>query len=855
MISVGIGFNITQSILPELNQVNHKLNLAGGELTEIIVKSRQVNNELKNTKNQIAGIISVGNSTQGIANGIQNINNQLKNTVRQLVKIVSIKDEIQGGSQTIQRINKKVLQLNAALKDKEPVRVIQNTHKEVLQLNTAISNQKPIKTIENTNKKVINLKKSVNTTTPNVKKLFNEFRGNVSLKVKKVTDETKDLKKSMKSGGIIRKFFGFFKRGSQKARDGLANIGKKNSELFSGISEQFPSLGRFAHLLKNPYVLAAAAAAAAIVATVKLISHLTKVSQEISSVERAVKFGFGANSQQEISGLARKVIALKKEFENVDQNELLGAAKAMSREFGIKGVSALKLLKQGLQATNGQLDIDQLKEYSTQLKNLGFTADQAMALVVKSFQEGVYQDKGADLFKEAGIRLKEMPKATSDALNKLGDSYGRLSEKLQVTSKTGKKLTISTVQGLKNSLKAGEIDVMKSVQFITRAMAKLNVKDRQEVTANIFGSPGEDAGERFLLSLGKTELSMKKLLNLQDPYIKRQNKRLGMEEKIVAVQQGFAPTFNKLKRGWDEVTQKARLLFYQVINGGLKILRDAFGGSGTDPMQALANGIDWVAARLRDAKPFVIDVINVIRGFGQVIGFVLQPIRWLLGLLKRLLWDTGILQGVFKITTVVIGLLINPLGTLALLFARLWKKSVTVRASLTGIWVVVKSLIEPFKQLGNAITGIVEFNPLKIKNALSGAWSAIKNINPLKDFKSGYNKVLEDAKSKKLNNAAQGIKGKPVKELISQKTPDSTNPVAPKNPDYAGPTGGAPPPSPGNIIGGGAKTENKNLTINIGKLVENITIQTTNLQEGAQDIEAAVKEILIRAIRNTEAIY
>lgn len=846
-IGIGISFSITESILPELSEMKHRLNLIG--------------NELK----------SVADESQEVIKGIKGINEELKNTVSTLTKIVAIKSEITGSIQTTQNINKKVLELNAALKDKEPAKELKNTTKEVLQLNAALKDRAPAKEIENTSKKVINLKKSADAAKTDAKKLFDEFKQDIAIKkVSKLESKIENLKKSMRKNQVVRKFFGFFKRGTQKARDGLEGILKGNNKFFNNITEQFPSLGRFAHLLKNPYVLAAAAAAALIVATVKLGQHLTQVSQEIARVERSVKFGFGANSQAEISELSRKVIALRTEFQEIDTKEFLGAAKVMSREFGIQGKESFKLLKQGLQATGGQLDIDQLKEYSTQLKSVGLTADQTMGLIVKAFQEGAYQDKAPDLLREAKNRLLEMPKGTSDALNKLGDSFGRLPEKLNATSKTGAKLTIQTVAGLKNALKTGEIDVMQSVQFITRTLGKLNNKDRQEVIANVFGGPGEDVGERFLLSLGKAELSMKKMVNLQDPYIQAQNKRLGMEEKIVATQQEFAPDFNNLKRGWDGVVQKARLLFYKVISGGIKILKNAFGGGdGANPIQLLGNAVDWVAARLRDAKPFFIDIITALGGFKRIISFILKPVFWLIGLIKRLVWDTGILQKIFKVGIVVFGLFTNPVMTIILLFTRLYRKSLTVRATLGGMWAVVKSLIEPFRQLGNVITGIVEFNPIKIKNALSGAWKAVRSINPLKDFKAGYAKVIKDAEKARQAELAKKAKPTAGKKSKPDKKGKSADPDTPTTPDpvttppnFAGISGGAGggASAPGgqsvaNLIGGSNKTENRNLTINIKSLVENFTIQSTSIQEGAQDIEQAIKEALLRAIRNTEAIY
>ena len=888
-IGINISFGISQSITPELDMMRRNLVGIKNELSEIKneldgihrVKERigavRLSDALGNRTKSIAeplqlnaaaptkateGIVALKNEVVKTEGSVEKLSGELKDIaapVKAIEGVDKLKNETVKTEGSVEKLSGELKDIAAPVKAIEGVDKLKNetvkTEGSVEKLSGELKDiAAPVKAIKGVDK----LKNETVKTEGSVEKLSGELKDvaapTKALKgIARLKGKTDGLKNSLKSDGITQKFFGFFKKGGQKARDGLEGIAKGNNKLFSAIGDQFPQLGRFAKLLSNPYVLAAAAAVAAIVATVKLAQHLTQVSQSIQRTKRDVMFATGATGK-ELKVLTSQATALKKEFSGINPDEFMDAAKAMTKEFRISGKEAFKLLKQGLQGTNGKLDLDQLKEYSTQLKGVGMTADQSMALVVKAFQEGVRQDKAPDLFKEAKQRLQEMPKTASDALNKIGDKFGKLPEKLQGVSKAGKKFGITTVQGFKGALAKGEIDVVTSVQAITRAMAKLNVKDRAEITANIFGSPGEDAGERFLLSLGKAELSMKKLVNTQDPYIKKQDARLKLEERIVGVQQSFAPDFNKLKSGWDTVVQKARLLFYKVIAGGMNILRDAFGGSGTSLMQGFGGALDWLGNVFRAIRPAIITTIQAIKGVFAVIGFLLKPIFWLIGLIKRLVWDTGALQTIFKVATVTLGLLINPVLGIIVLFTRLWNKSIKLRATMVGIKNVVKGLISPFRHLGTAIMGIMEFNPIKIKNALSSAWSEIKKMNPQKDFKTGYDGVISD-EAKRAKAAAAAAK-KAKTEKTKPKTPGAATTTNPGAGAAATPgSSSAPPPSPGNMIGGGSKVENKNLTINIGNLIENVTIQATNMTEGAQDVEAILKEALIRAIRNTEAIY
>ena len=60
-------------------------------------------------------------------------------------------------------------------------------------------------------------------------------------------------------------------------------------------------------------------------------------------------------------------------------------------------------------------------EYSVQFTGLGYTAEEFYTILETGMKNGVFNtDKLADAIKEAGVRLREMPTATSDAVKSLG---------------------------------------------------------------------------------------------------------------------------------------------------------------------------------------------------------------------------------------------------------------------------------------------------------------------------------------------------------------------------------------------------------------------------------------------------
>lgn len=96
-------------------------------------------------------------------------------------------------------------------------------------------------------------------------------------------------------------------------------------------------------------------------------------------------------------------------------------------------------------------------------------------------------------------------------------------------------------------------------------------------------------------------------------------------------------------------------------------------------------------------------------------------------------------------------------------------------------------------------------------------------------------------------------------ESFREKTPIKTN-VSPLVPEGSFPTssgsggsGGSGSSKVGESLNGVvSRTQTRNVTVNISKLVETLEIRTTNIQEGAQDLQRKIEEILVRAIRDSE---
>ncbi|EGK04665.1 phage tail tape measure protein [Dysgonomonas mossii] len=187
-------------------------------------------------------------------------------------------------------------------------------------------------------------------------------------------------------------------------------------------------------------------------------------------------------SGNDLKAYRNEVSGISETF-NKDFKEVLEASNAISKQFGITNQEALKLVKDGFVAgadANGEY-LSTLKEYPAYFKEAGISADQFIAIVAETGNQGVFSDKGIDAIKEANLRLREMNTSTADALKGIG---------------------ISSVQ-VQKDLQSGAKTTFEVMQDISEKLNEYPEQSKQvgSAIADIFGGAGEDAGLQYLKTL------------------------------------------------------------------------------------------------------------------------------------------------------------------------------------------------------------------------------------------------------------------------------------------------------------------------------------------------------------------
>jgi len=352
----------------------------------------------------------------------------------------------------------------------------------------------------------------------------------------KLNNELKEARKEYKNLAAAEK---------ANTREGealLANItrlDKKLKDIDNTVGQNFRSVGNYSDALKD--------------LNAKVDSSIKKFGQQVLAIA-GVGIGLNeltgivstqGNLQQSINTLFEgtpeqaeevqtRITALGDTF-NKDYNEILFAANAASKEFGITLPAALDLIDQGFTKgadVRGQF-LDQLEEYSTQFVNVGLNAEEAIAVITQSQQAGVFSDKGVDLIKEAGIRLSEMPKATQDALKAIDISASGIQERIQ----------------------SGTSTLFEEVQAISNRLSQLPPQSVEvgQALADIFGGPGEDA-KGFVLALGTVETNLGLLEDKTTEYTKAQRAwSETLAEIKVSISKGLAPVLGFLAKNFDTI--------------------------------------------------------------------------------------------------------------------------------------------------------------------------------------------------------------------------------------------------------------------------------------------------------------
>ena len=339
-----------------------------------------------------------------------------------------------------------------------------------------------------------------------------------------IQDLIEELKEAEEATGRFQRSVGSYYDSMMKAADDLQNteffgfdvvddtgIGKvmEMGKSVEDLKVKFGALKNTAlSLLTNPYFLAMAGVAGVGMAF-KWFYDYNKGIEEATRKTMQFTGLFG----DEMKSVRNQALAISETF-GVDFGETLQSANVMSKQFGISVSESLKLLQDGFVAGANASDgfLENVKEYPTYLKEAGLNAEQFVAISTNATKQGIFSDKGLDTIKEGNLRLREMTTATAAALDGIGIS----SEKVQKELQNGSKTTFDIMQEVGNKLKE-----------FPASSAKVGT-----AIADIFGGPGEDAGLKYIETLGDIEMNMDKVKEQSSDVAKAQEQQVEANKRL-----------------------------------------------------------------------------------------------------------------------------------------------------------------------------------------------------------------------------------------------------------------------------------------------------------------------------------
>lgn len=400
-----------------------------------------------------------------------------------------------------------------------------------------------------------------------------------------------------------------------------------------------------------------------------------KVTSALSYGETIDKAGKAIQQMTGVTGdsltaLNRKSYLLSEQFGD-DQMDIVRSANAMSKAFNITFGDALAQLEAGYSKganLNGDM-LEQVREYSSQMKQLGLGSGEMLALMSKANKDGVFNDKALDSIKEANLSIREMGQAQVNALHAIG---------------------------LKSKDLAGKT-TMEIVQLISKAMDGKSIQAQQLVIADIFKGAGEDAGLEWIKGLASVDMDINNVESVKAA-------DSSLKEWMGKLKFWFADSFSAISANASTIGAMASVV------GTMIPLYQALAGSTT-----LATIAQWAMNAAVYANPYVLLAMGIAALIGGVVALVVK-FEDFSGWIKRTWQEGGALT---KTIMVLAGVLLLPLAPLYALAAGInkvrqyWDELVAIfKTGMKGIvkWLTgdFSGAVDEFKNAGRQISDVYD---------------------------------------------------------------------------------------------------------------------------------------------------
>ena len=320
----------------------------------------------------------------------------------------------------------------------------------------------------------------------------------------------------------------------------LQNLANNSSgSMLDGLKVKTEAFGKtLMGLLANPWVLAILGIVG-VVAGVKWWYDYNKGLVEATRLTH----DFTGLTGNEMKAVRNEVQAVSEVY-GKDFRETLEAANAMSQQFGISIQESLKLMEDGFASgadVNGEF-LENIKEYPAYFKEAGLSASEFIAITTQANKAGIYSDKGIDVIKEGNLRIREMTKATAEALDGIGIS----SKKVQQELANGSKTTFDIMQ-----------EVSAKLAEFPEASSEVGT-----ALADIFGGPGEDAGLQYILTLKDIDTNLDNVKDRAGQLAELQDEQLRSQ---IELENTIASVFDATGDSFESMTTKAKIF----VNDGI----------------------------------------------------------------------------------------------------------------------------------------------------------------------------------------------------------------------------------------------------------------------------------------------
>lgn len=295
-----------------------------------------------------------------------------------------------------------------------------------------------------------------------------------------------------------------------------------------------------------------------------------------------------------------------------DNTRIFESAKKLVTNFKISYDEAFTIVEQGLVAagTKGDEFLEQIGEYSVQFADAGASAEGFAVQSVKAINDGIYSDKGADVVKEFGLRIREQTNASKDALE----------------AAFGQQFTKDLFDNINN----GSITTVDALKLVSNQMnsTQIPANKLQTVVADVFGGPGEDAGLDYLKSLKDIGGEMEDLIDSNNDYTQRQQARLELEKELATAQEALTAQFQGSSGVFSNLILQAKILFFDTLARGIEIGRTTIVGLVNyfidlyNESNVVRAGVALLKAQFKTAFEFaktqVVTLIDIFKSLGSI---------------------------------------------------------------------------------------------------------------------------------------------------------------------------------------------------------------------------------------------